>query len=499
MLTTLFPLVLTEVFADSLVVDFDKQQYHRGDSLTISGEILDFGMPVIALSIYDPNEKILSANNLEISPQKTFSKTISLDSPFYEKIGEYMIKLDYGQISENHYFAIENEYPEPKILVEDFEEPEIILLYTDKKQYTDKDFIKITGLVSALDSPTVLIGVYDTFGMPAGFYFGSIDSNLEFSTSFLVKAGVNFRVDGTYSIKAHYAETKAISFFDYYEILQPVIEDTVEEEIKENTNIEKKIVEPTNEIISDVTDVSSDEKTINNEKTNDYNSVSKNSIINNSKKITPKTEIKKQTNLTVEDIELGKLLNQINLECDSSTFTDTISYYDGMGPALYRLCKFDSSLNFFNDSLIDNPNDVEILVNKGSTLRKLGYFSEAIMYYDHAINIDPDFLPAKNNKANALADLGKFDEAISLYNEILAKNPHYITARKNLEIALSETPQIHNVVDVMESKTKDIVNQKLHLSEKTISFESKKQKPTNFFEEINLVFSSLGSLFGFLN
>jgi tetratricopeptide (TPR) repeat protein len=351
----------------------------------------------------------------------------------------------------------------------------------------------------------VLIGVYDPFGMPTGFYFGSIDSNLEFSTSFLVKAGVNFRVDGTYSIKAHYSETEVISFFDYYKVPQSIIEDiikdTTEEETKENKHIEEKIEEQSDEIISDTKNISSYEEIINKEKINDKIEEAK--LINeknNSKKITPKTEIKKQTNLTVNDIELGKLLNQINLECDSSTFTDTISYYDGMGPALYRLCKFDASLNFFNDSLIDNPNDVEILVNKGSTLRKLGYFSEAIMYYDQAINIDPDFLPAKNNKANALADLGKFDEAISLYNEILEKNPQYITARKNLEIALSETPQIHNVVDMMEeSKTKNIVNQKSTLSEKTISFESKKQKSTNFFEEISLVFSSLGSLFGFLN
>jgi len=378
--------------------------------------------------------------------------------------------------------------------VEDFEEPEITLLYTDKKEYTDKDLIKINGLVSTLDSPTVLIGVYDPFGMPAGFYIVPIESDLEFSTSFPVKAGVNFRTDGTYSIKAHYAETKATSFFDYYEISQPVIEDavddTVEKEIKENIHIKEKIVEPLIEIISDVTDISSDEKIINKEKTNDYNSVSKNSIINNSKKIASKTEIKKQTNLTIEDIALGKLLNQINLTCDSSTFTDTISYYDGMGPALYRLCKFDSSLNFFNDSLIDNPNDVEILVNKGSTLGKLGYFSEAIVYYDQAINFDPDFLPAKNNKANALANLGNFDEAISLYNEILVKNPNYTTARKNLDTALSET---------VEFETEKIVYQQSTLPKKTISFEPKKQKSTNFFEELSLAFSSLGSLFGFLN
>ena len=509
-LTALSPLIFTEVLADPFVVDFNQEQYKTGDSLTISGEILDFKMPIIALSIYDPNGKILSANNLEISSQNTFFKTISLDSPFYEKIGEYMVKLDYGQISENHYFVMKNEFSEPEILVEDFEKPEIILLYTDKKQYTDKDFIKITGLVSKLDSPTVLIGVYDPFGTPEGFYFGSIDSNLEFSTSFLVKDGVNFRVDGTYSIKAYYAETEAMSFFDYYKIPKSIIDETIqntiEEKIKENKHVEEKVDESFDEIISDSTNISLDKKIITEEKTIEKITnpkIKEAKLIdkkNNSKKIIVKTKIKKQTNLTVEDMELGKLLNQINLKCDSSTFTDTISYYDGMGPALYRLCKFDSSLNFFNESLIDNPNDVEILVNKGSTLGKLGYFSEAILYYDQAINIDPNFLPAKNNKANALANLGNTDDAISLYNEILTKNSHYITARKNLEIVLSETSQIHNVVNTVEKfENKNTINPKSSLSEKTILFDSKKQKPTNFFEEVSLVFSSLGSLFGFLN
>lgn len=323
-LTALSPFIFTEVFADSFVVDFNQQQYHRGDSLIISGEILDFGMSVIAISIYDPDGKILSANNLEISPQKTFSKTISLDSPFYEKIGEYMLKLNYGSISENHYFVIDSEYSESNILVDDFEKTEIILLYTDKTQYTDKDFIKITGLVSALDSPTVLMGVYDPFGMPAGFYFGSVDSNLEFSTSFLVKSGVNFRVDGTYSIKAYYAETEAMSFFDYYKDPQSIIEHTIEEITEVSSD----------EIISDTNNISSDEKIIKKEKNDvNYNSNNENSIIQNDiqetsiiktqnseikkvkpinkkntlKKIIPKNEIKKQTNLTVEDIELGKL------------------------------------------------------------------------------------------------------------------------------------------------------------------------------------------------
>ena len=203
LLIILSPFIFVESFADSFTANFDKTHYTTGDSLTISGEILDFGMPIIAMSIYDPNGKILSANNLEITSEKTFSKTILLDSPFYEKSGEYQVKLDYGQISESFHFVIENESSEPEMSVEELdEEPEIILLYTDKQQYTDQDIIKITGLVSTMDSPSVLIGVYDPYGTPAGFYFGTINSDLEFSTSFLVKSGVNFKVDGTYSIKA---------------------------------------------------------------------------------------------------------------------------------------------------------------------------------------------------------------------------------------------------------------------------------------------------------
>ena len=435
--------IFTEVFADSLIINFDKQFYDLGDSLTVSGEVIEVGMPSIAMSIYNPDGKILSANNLEISSEKTFSKTILLETPFYEKTGEYLVKFDYGAISENHYFTVQGAYSEPEVLIEEILSPEIILLYTEQKQYTDDDFVKITGQVSTITSPTVLIGIYDPFGMPAGFYFGTIDSNLEFTTSFLVKEGVNFRVDGTYSVKAHYDKSKATSFFEYSKLSQiPVTDDTV------------------------VKDTATD-------------------------------DTEKKNNLSVDDIELGKLLNQIKLECDSSTYADIISYYDGMGPALYRLCQFDSSLNFFNESLIKNPNDVDILINKGSALGKLGYFSEAIVYYDHAIRLDPDSLPAKNNKANALANLGDFKDAVLLYREVLEQNPNYLAARANLEITLSSNIDISS--NPSEFETKITPNQKSLESEKIFLDNSEKQNSSNFFDEIGNLFSTLSSLFGSQN
>ena len=506
--------ISTDVFADSLIVNFDQEFYDLGDFLTISGEISEVGMPVIAMSIYDPDGKILSANNLEISSEKTFDKTLLLDSPFYEKTGEYLVKLDYGTISENHYFMVEGLSSEPEILIEEIAEPEIILLYTEEKQYTDKDVVKITGLVSAIDSPTALIGIYDPFGMPVGFYFGSIDSNSEFTTSFLVKDGVNFRVDGTYSVKAHYDKSEAISFFDYYKV--PLVVEDSSENLDENEIMDESINESTNnadtsnedDSNSIIESIPTESKQIPNndivssknilekipvKKTND-NQIKETEIIK--EKISPK-KIKKENNLTVEDVELGKLLNQIKLECDSSTYTDTISYYDGMGPALYRLCQFDSSLNFFNESLVDNPNDVEILVNKGSTLGKLGYYSEAIVYYDHAISIDPNFLPAKNNKANALVNLGNYNDAVFLYDEILEQNPNYLTARQNLEIVLSSNFDIDRTASL--SNVENTSDSKPFFSKNITITDSEKLKSNNFFDEVGIAFSSLGSLFDFLN
>ena len=191
------------------------------------------------------------------------------------------------------------------------------------------------------------------------------------------------------------------------------------------------------------------------------------------------------------------MLNQINLECDSSKYEDTIIYYDGMGPALYRLCKFDNSLKFFDESLKTEPNNKEILTNKGSALGKLGFYSEAIIYYDKALRIDSSFLPAINNKANALVNLDKFDEAEALYNLAIGKNSDFEIAKKNLSILKTEMSK--EIID----KTQPII-QKSDIpgieKPKTVKSPSPpSSNDTDFFNEISSAFSSLSSLFGFFN
>ncbi|ABX12247.1 tetratricopeptide repeat protein [Nitrosopumilus maritimus] len=541
-LTAFTPLAFNDVFADSFNVSFNQDSYQTGDTLVISGQIIDFGMPVIAMSIFDPDEKILTANSLELSSDGSFSKTIPLESPFYEMSGDYLIKLDYGQVTEEHNFVIGDIISESEIAPQEVVALEIMSLYTEKEHYFDGDTVNIFGTVSSIDSPTILIGVHDPFGTPAGFYFGNINNNLEFSTNFLIKDGVNFKAEGTYSIKAHYAETSVEYFFEYSaesstetqttEDTTQTTEDTTQttEDTTQTTEDTTQTTEDTTQTTEDTTQTTEDttQTTEDTTQTTEDNIpresveekiVSQNEAITETinektetetKIITKETQTKNDSenileneehdNLSVEDIELGKLLNQINLDCDSSTFVDTISYYDGMGPALYRLCQFDSSLNFFNESLTSDPDNVEILVNKGSTLGKIGFVSEAIAYYDHAISLDPQYLPAKNNKANALANLGNLDDAILLYNEILEENTNYYTARTNLNTALllkSETSETSDVISTVKSEIEtspENTSPENIFPEKTISTENKNETQSNFFEELTRVFSSL---FGF--
>ena len=119
-----------------------------------------------------------------------------------------------------------------------------------------------------------------------------------------------------------------------------------------------------------------------------------------------------------------------------------------------------------------------------------------MIYYDHALRVDPDFLPAKNNKANALANLGNPKDAILLYDEVLEENPNYLTARENLEILLSSNLDIDRTGSI--SNVEDISDLESSFSENVVILDLEKQNSDNFFD-VEIVFSTLGSLFDFLN
>jgi len=157
-------------------------------------------------------------------------------------------------------------------------------------------------------------------------------------------------------------------------------------------------------------------------------------------------------------------------------------------------------LEFFDKSLSKEPNNVEIITNKGSALRKLGDLQGSIYYYDLALKIDPNFVPAINNKANTLASMGKYSESISLYEKAIEKNPNYESAKNNLNLVLTKIPVENKIAPIVQMSA-DIPSQEIR--SEIIPIENipapEPKSPSNIFEEIIHAFSSLGSLFGFEN
>lgn len=498
--------------SDGITVSPDKEFYETGELLFISGHVEEKKMPILALRIFDPDGSILSANNVEIEDDNSFSKMVSLDSPFYDKPGVYTIKIDYGKLDKEVTFEIKSDTAseETDIVKPEKIIPELTSIETDKKIYTDNDTITITGTVNTIDEATVLIGIHDPFGIPTGFYFGEIDSNNEFSADFLAKAGINFKIDGTYTVLAHYGESKKETSFDFVESIPIQVIEVEESEPTEIIEEEKEEPKPTkieeqpqqSEIIEEL-DETKPTKIIEEEKKSSPPVVVKEPIpetkelpIIENQPPKPKQEKEsiKEDNLSVEDIELGILLNQISLNCDQNDYVDIVLYYDGMGPALIRLCKYSDAITFFDKELTDDPNNVQSLTNKGAALAKLGHFEEAILYYDNALEINPTYVPALNNKANALSQLWKFDEAIEIYN--IAKNLEPTNKILNNNLALSESrfiPLDENQKPIFEPPLQNTQSEKI---EKTEIKSQKDLEKVDLFEQIGSIFSSIGSIFG---
>ena len=78
-LATSLTQVFVDVYADvGIIASTDKLSYKTGELLFFSGEVEEKKMPVLAIRVYDPNGIILSANNVEINEDNSFSKMFSL-------------------------------------------------------------------------------------------------------------------------------------------------------------------------------------------------------------------------------------------------------------------------------------------------------------------------------------------------------------------------------------------------------------------------------------
>ena len=107
--------------------------------------------------------------------------------------------------------------------------------------------------------------------------------------------------------------------------------------------------------------------------------------------------------------------------------------------------RFQEALPYLDKILEIDPNNVPILLNKGSVLIALDRSDESITYFDRLLKIEPDNIKGLTSKAAALANIGETQSALDLYDKILSidKDNEKIESEKARLLSITPTISIH--------------------------------------------------------
>ena len=82
--------------------------------------------------------------------------------------------------------------------------------------------------------------------------------------------------------------------------------------------------------------------------------------------------------------------------------------------------RFEEALPYLNKLLEFEPNNVSLLLNKGSVLIALDRSDEAITYFDKLLKTEPNNINALASKAAALSNIGETQNALDLYDKVIS-------------------------------------------------------------------------------
>jgi tetratricopeptide (TPR) repeat protein len=96
----------------------------------------------------------------------------------------------------------------------------------------------------------------------------------------------------------------------------------------------------------------------------------------------------------------------------------------------------EAALESFDRALMLQPDQAEVLTNRGVALHQLRRFDQALASYDRALAVEPDYAEALANSGNSLRELKRHDEALASYDRALAIKPDYVDALCNRGVVL---------------------------------------------------------------
>jgi len=94
-----------------------------------------------------------------------------------------------------------------------------------------------------------------------------------------------------------------------------------------------------------------------------------------------------------------------------------------LGKAYYYLGQYQDAKDIYNKILDVNPNDHDVLNNRGIICGKLGKYEEALTDFNRSLELRPDAPNTLNNRGLTYHKLVKYEEALADYNRSLELKP----------------------------------------------------------------------------
>jgi tetratricopeptide (TPR) repeat protein len=159
--------------------------------------------------------------------------------------------------------------------------------------------------------------------------------------------------------------------------------------------------------------------------------------------------------------------------------------------------RFEEALPYLNKLLEFEPNNVSLLLNKGSVLIALDRSDESITYFDRVLKIEPNNINGLASKAAALSNLGETQNALDLYDKILSmeKNEEKdwnkkITDAKGKLLSQTPTISIHGSIGEDDDESKYDIHLRVTVRNpegelvSVIESKSGRYMPVNFTDEV---------------
>jgi Tfp pilus assembly protein PilF len=141
--------------------------------------------------------------------------------------------------------------------------------------------------------------------------------------------------------------------------------------------------------------------------------------------------------LAVVEAKLGKKESALaNYDIALSLQPDNAEVLCNRGVLLFELNRIDDALDSLKQAIRLRPDYPEALTNCAPVLIRLNRYGLAVACCEKALGLKPDFPPALLNRGIALEGLHRFDEAIATYDRLIEIEPDNAQAHRNRAHAL---------------------------------------------------------------